>query len=138
MPSISYETFAAEVLALYAPPLSAKATCAKMAQVLREFGELAKSTEDLTPQLVARWLTGPHCSGRAAITNRTLLSTFRAACNIGVFQRYLARSPTQARKAWIRVRRTPEKPHLTREEIARLLDLLKKEATDWTGQRLYA
>lgn len=142
---IPFARFMSEVLELYQPPLRAKNTFIRMRQVLRLTAELLgldATTLDLTPALIARFV-GSRPPGESPNTTIGLLSALRAACSYGVSQGYLRSSPFAARKSWIRPAPTTREKHHTREEIARVLDLLRREAGErggwsgWRARRLY-
>lgn len=139
---VSWATFRAEVVELYSPPLRRIATQRKMNQVLREFGQICRTTRDLSPASVARWLAGPS-AGRRPATNRTLLSSLRAACSYGECRGYLT-SPFRYRSLdrWLP---DPEdwEPicrHVPIVDIARVLARADSEALggSWDARRVRA
>lgn len=143
---IPYGQFMAEVLDLYRPPLRAKATYCKIRQALEIVANLIGpkgTTADLTPALIGRFVASRPASS-SANTTIGLLSALRAACTYGVNLGYLRSSPFEARKRWIRPAPTHRERHHSREEIARVLDLLHREAEErggwagWRSRRIYA
>ncbi len=143
---IPFETFRAELLGLYVPPLRAKATASGIRTML---GELAKllgpdaTTAGLTPALVAR-LVATRPPELSPYSVRSLLVKVKIACNYAVSQGYLRSSPFAFRKHWIRVGGVAQKRHHSRGDIRRVLDLLAAEVRDregwprWRARRLQA
>jgi integrase len=82
---VPFPQFAAEICDVYRAG-SARATVAKMQQVLGEFAPLCSSTADVSLHSISSWLTGPGCRRRSVMTRRSLLSAFRAACSLGAAQ----------------------------------------------------
>jgi len=125
---IGLDRFRAEVLALYGPPLRAKATHDKMRHVLDLVASMpgAETTADLTTATVARFLAA-RPPGEAPHTTYGLLSYLRAACNHAAAEGYVRVSPFTVRKHWLRV--PPADParrrHHSRAEIARVLALME-------------
>ena len=135
---ITFESFAAEVLALYHLPLRRVSTFRKMRQVLEEFGRLCGRAADLSPATVAAWIAAH--PGRRASTTRTLLSTLRAAAGYGEARGYLT-SPFRAWKLHRFIPRTDDEPierHITTADVARILRRADAEASagDWPSRRL--
>lgn len=137
MPTVSYEQFCSEVLEIYG--LKAAGTCGKMRQVLREFGELGlKTTADLKPVIVARWVRAH--PGRARATADSLLRSFKSALTVAQASGYLITSPLAVRPelgdetGMIKVR------HYSIAEVDRILALATAEAgpLDWKRRRLEA
>ncbi|MDE2506188.1 MAG: site-specific integrase [Planctomycetota bacterium] len=139
MPAIEFSRFRLEVASLYDPPLRRAATAGKIKQVMREFGEICASTEDITPVAIATWLR--RHVGRRAATNDSLLRSMRAATNYAVARGYLLRSPWEFRRDWIEPD-AEEEPvrHHSIAEIAAVLNLLRVEAEpgEWHARRLLA
>ena len=79
MPKVPFAQFRSEVLDLYAPPLRSKATWFKTRQVLDTLACIGvKSTADLTPPTVARFLV--HFEGRSEATIKGLLGYLSPIC----------------------------------------------------------
>jgi len=105
-----------------------------------------KTTADLTPALVARFIeTRP--PGQSPRTLQTLLRVLRGVCNNAVINGYLRVSPFALRRVsqWLgRIGPPTEKKHYSRDEIRRVLILMAAdvEATagwsQWRARRLYA
>jgi integrase len=156
---IPFRQFRDELLALYAPPLRAKATHAKLRLALEVVGDLiakgiaegtAKgTTEDLTPALVAKFVT-ERSAGRSSVTVDSLLQALSRVCNYAVDRGYLRISPFASRgyRQWT-VPTPPlhlRKTHHSAEEIARVLDLAREtigrkssgSPAQWRARRLYA
>jgi integrase len=133
---VSWPTFTAEVLALYAPPLRAKNTCRDMERTLDQVGELlgpSPTTAGLTPELVARFLTSrpPH---QSQSTTYAQLARVRVLCNYASDRRYVAVSPFTLRKRWMPKPPTPDrKRHHSAEDIRRVIDRARLEAERKTG-----
>lgn len=137
MPGIIWKEFGDELLGLYTPRRRAPKTRKKMAQVLREVGEFAATTADLTPTLVNRWIESR--PDRIPMTFNGLLSYLRKACRYAVARGYLDRNPFDAMSFRLRVGRVPRRRHLSRVEIAYLLGHLEARHLDtWRDGRLYA
>lgn len=137
MPAVSYSRFQAECLEVY--DLKAKATRAKMAQLLRELGELGlRSTSDLKPVAIARWIRAH--PDRTPATTKSLLGSFSAACTFGVASGYIKASPFAYKTSWVVVPEPSPDRHHSAEEIARLLSTLDAEAAagEWKPLRLRA
>lgn len=143
---IPFAAFRDEILALYAPPFRAKNTWLKLRQALRETGDLLPpdaTTAELTPPLVSRFILA-RPEGSSPNTTAGLLSSLRAACAYAEAQGYLHRSPFRFRKTWIRTAPQTKTRHHGREEIARVLELLRGEKdrrigwAGWRARRLYA
>jgi len=143
---IPLDRFRDEVLDLYRPPLRARKTFDKVRLVLDLVEPLAgpgATTADLTPALVARFVAS-RPAGESPNTTISLLNSLRAACTYAKSQGYVRASPFDFRRQWVRPSK-PEGPrHHTREEIARVLELLRADVDArrgwprWRARRLYA
>ncbi len=142
---IPFDRFSGEVLALYQPPHRRASTHIKMRQALAEFAVLpgVGTTADISPALIAAWMAAH--ADRKAITSQSVLRSFRAACTYAKTMGYLRVSPWDWRRDWIAAddddeerERTPK--HRSLAEVARMLDLLRREAEGggWEAVRLYA
>ena len=138
--------FRDEVLTLYTPPLRARNTFIKMRQTLAIACELTgpgATTAELTPALIARFIQSrpPDQSNNSTLS---LLSSLRVACAYAQSQGYIKVSPFAFRKQWIKPAPTTKSRHHGREEIGRVLQLLRADVehrTGWAGwraRRLYA
>jgi integrase len=144
MPAINMTRLSEELLAIYAPPHRRIATTRKMGQLLRELRELgATSSADLTPQLVARWVSAH--PERKPISNHSLLISFRAACTYAKKSGYLRMSPWEIRKDWLPLEDDDEDEQLpTRHlSIAEVQAILGQAATEamaggFEARRLHA
>jgi integrase len=141
---IPWDQFTAELLELYAPPLRAKGTFNKMRQVLGLVAGLGvTSTAELTPPLVARYVAS-RPPGESSWTTYSMVSALRAACNYAAAQGYCRVSPFALRKHWVRRSDPGRKRHHSREEIARVLALMKADVgrkggwPQWRARRLHA
>lgn len=142
--AIAFERLRDEMLALYLPPLRAKATYLKMRQVLELVADLeVRTTDDLTPQLIGRFIAS-RPRRQSPNTTRSLLMSLRAACNYAVAMGYLERSPFAARRGWVRRARPTRRQHHTLREIADVLELLRLDVAAcrgwrrWRARRLHA
>ena len=143
---IPFAEFRAELLALYEPPLRAKGTYDKMRQAVDIAGEFIGdgTTADLTPALVARFV-GSRPPELSPNTTAALLRSLRTACSYAKARGYVRNSPFDARREWVRASRPRRRRHHGREEIARVLDLLRLDihrrrpgAERWRARRIYA
>ena len=138
--AVTLARFRAEVLALYEPPMRARATYFKIRQVLDELAadRQIRGPRDLTPPAVARWIAAH--PGRRAVTTRSLLGSLRAICGYAVAVGYLTRSPWEFRRDWVRVEPGEEHPrHHPAEAIARVLATLAiEDCGPWRAGRLRA
>jgi len=144
---IQFGRFVRELLELYHPTLRSKSTLRGMQHcigVLSEFG--VKSTADLTVSLVARVVASrdPKLSPNTVLG---LLRYLQALCNFAARSGYLRVSPFAIRplRSWVRPSRPMGvKRHNAREEIRRLLDLLRQDVCErlgwaqWRARRLLA
>lgn len=132
-------SFQAELLSLYQAPLRAPKTLEKMRQVFQILlrAQIVENVEDLTPPAIARFATKA-LEGRSPNTVRGLLSYLRAACSYAVACGYLARSPFDARRVWVRPERTARRRFHSIQEIHRLLSFLEIKGSDWEDRRLHA
>jgi integrase len=141
MRPLAFGRFTDEILALYAPPLRAQATRDKLAQALVELEDAgARSTADLAPPVIARWLA--LYAHRAPATNHSLLRSIRAASRYARMRGYLDADPFEWRSPadWLgpdATRGEPVDRHLTRDQVAALLQLADLEAAagDWPAGR---
>jgi integrase len=136
-----FADFAADTLKQYRPPIRRKATRQKLEQVLREFGQLCRTTADLTPSAIADWIV--RYNGRSAITSFSLLRAFAAACRLGHAAGWLDRDPFAGRppaRWWSDGELDPpeRKRHLSIDEVRRLLEVADHEAAggSWSQIRL--
>jgi integrase len=142
MKPIAWTRFAAEALALYAPPLGPRATWWKVKQTLEELAAAGcRSTRDLDPPHVARWLVA-HQDRRPA-SNASILRTARALASYAVMRGYLESNPFdwKSPEKWTRLDREEPEPfdrHLSPQALRRVLDQADRGATDWPGRRLRA
>src|SRR5207249_6905366 len=115
-----------------------------MAQVLKIVGEMGVvTTADLNTSLIARFIAGRPAT-ESPNTTIGLVSALRAACNFAAVEGYVRVSPFLFRRRWVR-RVTPKPPQFhTLEQMARVLDLARREIGEasrwdqWKARRLYA
>ena len=137
MPAILFQKFVASILAVYSGPGHAPRTAAKMRHVLDLVQAMeVRTTADLTTELIARFVAARSTVVKTA-TVRGDLSYLSAACTYAVEEGWLDRAPR-----FKRVRPRPAKPAAPRchsiEDVGRVLDHLRSQASTWEGGRLYA
>lgn len=146
---VALATLRDELLPQYGPPMTAKGTKDKLAQVFRELEALGVATTDqLTPETIGRYVLRksagpPRC---APATVRGLLMNIRTICSYAEGRRYVAISPFRLKKLsrYVRVPPPTGKRHLSAEEIRRLLAVMrgdietKRGFAQWRARRLYA
>ncbi len=142
MPSIAFDRFRAEFLDLYRAARARK-TWAKARQALGELSRLEpppRSTKDLTPGLIARFVGASRERGRADTTTDSLLRSIAAACSYAAKMGYVRASPfAQFAGGWGLDTEPAEVPrHLSLAELAGLMDHLRRDRETWHARRLYA
>jgi integrase len=146
MGPIPFADLAAELLRLYEFPLRAVATYRHMKNSLRIFAALLGpegTTAHLTPDFIAR-LIASRPPGQSPYTVKAYLTNLKIVCNYCLANGYIARSPFQFRKNWIRCGEGKPKKHHSREEIARVLALMARDVerktgwAQWRSRRLHA
>ena len=145
--AIPFDRFITEVLRVYDPPHRAAATRRQMRSVLEQIARLkVKTTADLTPALVARFIES-RPPGQSPRTLQTLLRVVRGICNQAVINGYLRVSPFALRRVsqWLgRIGPPAEKKHYSRDQIRRVLTLMAQDVQEttgwsqWRARRLYA
>ncbi len=143
---VSFAEFSAELLKLYEPPLRAKNTFWGMRRMLStvadELGQEG-TTAGLTPDLVASLVVSKgHLSPHSV---KSLLRYLKTACNYALQMGYLRSTPFAFRKQWVRADSpTTRSKHHSREDIARVLDLMSRDVSrkegwsQWRARRLQA
>jgi integrase len=124
---IPWQTFRAELEALYTPPIVASSTRAKLRQVLSALEALgAQSTSDLTVQLIAKFVQS-RPGDQSAYTLKALLAVIRTIATYACGAGYLRVNPFALRKLskWVRLPQLDGKRHLSRDEIRRILATAK-------------
>ena len=143
---IPWKQFTAELLKLYQEPMRSKRTAAKMRGTLQALEAMGvQSTADLTAPLVAQYIT-TRCAGLQSVTIHGHLLYIQAAANQAEAMGVLPYNPFKLRKMrqWIRVQRTERQRHFSRDEIARVLAVMRQDVADrkgwalWKARRLYA
>jgi integrase len=142
---IPFAQFRDRILALYAPPQRAKATYGGMRHALALVAELVgpdATTAVLNTDLIARFIaTRP--PGQSNTTTLGQIRSISAACTIAAAEGWIRISPFMVRKRWIRAAKPKPKKHHSREEIARVLDLMRRDIprkkgwARWRAWRLY-
>src|SRR5215218_1820518 len=142
MPRIPWTRFRTEVTSLYTPPLRAKTTAWKIRYILRLIEGLGvKTTADLTPELIARFLRLDPEWSRATVKGH--LGYLRAICTYAHTMEYVRVNPFVARKDWLRgFESTAEEDdgpdHLTLQQVADLLTAAERRSDSWRGARAHA
>ena len=146
MTSIPLNDFVRQIEELYAEPMRSPRTRKAMLKVLREVKALGmRTTADLTPGLVARYITARSSEVNPRTVHGNLLC-LQAACNLAESLGALKVNPFKVRKMkqWIRPGRPEVKPHHSREEIRAVLGLMARDVTErqgwaqWKARRLLA
>ena len=146
MGPVPIDQLIAELKAIYAPGLAAKATWGKLSQVLTEVKALGvTSTAELTVPFVARYVSS-RPPGQSSHTLLSLLSSLRAACSYCESYGYVRISPFKVKRLskWVRCTPPREHLHLSRDEIRRILDRLRQDIDEraqwaqWRARRDYA
>lgn len=146
MRPVDWSTFTADVAVYYAPPQRSPNTFGKVKQVLRLFNRFVRplTTADIGPVAVSRFVLACEGSGLAGRTIHGYLGYLAPVFKLAVHLGYCDRSPFDLRppSQWVRASEDeedePEKRHLTREQVARLLVWTEARAHDWRGLRLHA
>lgn len=136
---VPFARLVAEAELLYAPPLRAPRTQAKIRQACRELAAAGVAwCDELTPALIAIWAASHE--GRSGPGNASVLRAIRSVVKAAIAAGYLARDPVAWRRSWFDERPAHRPRHHGRDEIARWLDLLDAEALvgAWREQRLRA
>lgn len=154
--SIPWNQFKRELRSVYEPPSCAKATRAKLEQVLRGVDGLpalddngkplvddngkpvpyVQSTADLNTGMIARFCAS-RPPGQSEWTLQSLLMSLRSACNFAAASGYTRISPFAIRRLsrWVQPLPPSDKRHLSKEELRALLDLLARDVEDTEGWR---
>jgi integrase len=138
----------AEILPGLSRPIVTKAHEAKVREVVREIEAMSPppaTTADLTVAFVSRYVQSrpSHWSPYTLKSHLQIVSTL---CKRAFERRWLAVSPFTPvpMSRWVRLGPPRGKRHLSREEIRRLLELLRADIDarkgwhQWKGRRLYA
>ena len=135
MAPIPLNDFIRQIEELYAEPMRSPRTRQQMVKVLRDVEQLGvHTTADLTPGLIARYITAKSSEVNPRTVHGNLLR-LQAACNLAESLGALAVNPFKVRKMrqWIRPGRPMVKPHHTRDEIRRVLDLMARDVSERAG-----
>jgi integrase len=146
MASVAFARLLSELEAVYAPPLRAKKTWARIRQVMSEMRAAGLgASKDISPTLIAAWLRA-HPS-RKEVTAYALLRSFRSVCSYCESRGFIKRDPFAWRKpaGWLpdhegcSEEETSDRHH-SASEIGRLFRLLDEEARQgaWKEARLRA
>lgn len=141
MPPVSLGQLASEIELLYAPPTRSASTRTKARQVLRLVEQLGvRSTEELTPVLLAKFCAAEHAAGCRPITIRGYLSYLRPIARYAVAMGYTERDPFLWRAQWVRDdgERVTRSCHHSAAAIGQVLKILGARVGTWEGHRLYA
>lgn len=144
---IPWDIFRERVLALYTPEMRAKATLARVRNVLDLLrAQGAQTTADLTIDLIAGFITS-RPESQSPHTIRSLLVCARTICNFAVKLGGLRMNPFDLRgpSQWVRCGRPKGKKYHAMADIVRVLDLARRDVevkpegwSRWRAQRLYA
>jgi integrase len=131
--------FRRKILALYEPPMRSAATHKKMRQVLDvlETLEGVYTTADLTTGMVGRFIASRPAAEHPNTTHG-LVGYLRSACNQAAAEGWVRVSPFMVRKRWCRKVAPQGKRHHSREDIAKVLDLMSLDSQrkpGWAGWR---
>lgn len=135
MAPIPLNDFIRQIEELYAEPMRSPRTRQQMVKVLRDLEDLGvKTTADLIPGLVARFITARSSEVNPRTVHGNLLQ-LQAACNLAESLGALKVNRFKVRKMrqWIRPGKPAVKPHQTREEIRRILDLTARDVEERQG-----
>ena len=147
MSPIPWNDFIRQIEELYAEPMRSPRTRKQMVKVLRDVEALGvKTTADLTPGLIARYITAKSSEVFPPARSTRHLLRIQAACSLAESMDALAVNPFRVRKMrqWIRLPRPTVKPHHTRSEIRAVLDLMARDVeqregwAQWKARRLLA
>jgi len=138
--AVPFGRLMAELKEIYGPGLAAPMTWGKVRGVLTEVKALGVlSTDELTLPLVARYISSRPPS-QSPYTLWSVLSSLRAVCSYAESMGYVRISPFRIKKLakWCRRPSTQQEPHLSRDDIRRVLDLMRRdidERTEWAQWR---
>ena len=128
-----------EALALYGSSLRAPRTREKIKQALRELRSAGvQYCDQLTPGMIAIWAS--QHTDRSGVSSASILRAIKAIVRIAIASGYLDRDPVAWRKSWFDATPADVVRHHTRADVARVLDLLDREAREggWREHRLRA
>lgn len=144
---IPWARFREELETINRPPFKALATYRKLTHTLDLVETLdVKTTEDLTPTLIARFIEA-RPPGQSPHTLQSLLRVLRMVSNHAAIMGYVRVSPFALRRVsqWVgRIPKSTDKQHFSRDEIRRVLDLMRADCestkgwAQWRARRLYA
>jgi len=136
---IPWEQFKQELLTRYAPDYKRPATRRKIEQVLRLLDALGmQSTVELTVPCVDRFVTSVR-AGRSQYTLKSLLSGLRTITNYAARTGYCHRPPFDLAplRTWVKPPRPTGRRHLSRQEIAAILDRMRRDVSSRVGWAQY-
>lgn len=134
---LGWDEFTRRVLELYEGPHRSNRTLKKMERVLALAHSLgAKSSVDLTTNFAARYVK-KRTEAVSVNTVRGELTYLKAMTNYALEEDWLARGP-KWRRVWPRKGPRVRKVLFQIDEIAKVLDHLRKGAETWRGARLHA
>ncbi|WP_422923759.1 tyrosine-type recombinase/integrase [Singulisphaera sp. PoT] len=144
MEMLPINVLARKLLALYTPPQRSQSTYDTMARVLMHLARLegVKTSADLTPETISKYVV----TRSATVCANTIIGELgyvKAMCGWAEEEGYLERSPFRGRRrssptGWIRPEPPKDCQFHSREDIARVLLHMRRNARDWQGHRLYA
>jgi len=146
MTPIPWNDFLSQIEELYASPMRAPSTRKQLLAVLRALEPFGvQTTTDLTPGLVARYITAKSSEVCPRTVHAHLLR-IQSACNLADSMGALPVNPFKVRsmRQWIRAGQPTVKSHHTREEIRRILEVMVRDVEErqgwaqWKARRLLA
>lgn len=134
---MTWRAFEREVESIYKGPHRSESTRKKMEYVLRKAHELgAERPADLTTAFVSRYVA-ERAEDVCLNTIRGELRYLKAAVNLAIEEEWIVRGP-KWRRVWPRKSRKVRSVLHPIEDVARVLERLRAEATTWEGRRLHA
>lgn len=136
------EDLAAELMTVYAEPLSAATTRQQIRQVIGQIMSLPgiENVDDLTQETVVAWVRSMLDAGLARGTINSRLVRLGTVCGYAVRRGYLDVNPVETRRRWIpngyEGRPTSRPGGLTRDQVERLMVALLDGSDTWEGHRL--
>jgi integrase len=143
--AVSLERLTAELKEIYGPGIAAKATWAKVRQVLESLKALGiSSTDEMGVLMIARFIAS-RPPGQSPWTTHSLLLTLQAVCGYCESCRYIPVNPFRLKRLdkWVRCTPPQECNPLSREHIRLILDRMKQDIAErdgwsaWRARRIY-
>ena len=140
MPAIPFRRFVKEILGISSATRS-RITTGKLRQALGELAALGiRSTSELTPALMARFIQSSRERGtRSDISTESLMRSLSSACTYAHAMGYLRVNPFRVHRGWGLDLEPEDVPRfLTLDQLRRLVAHLNDQADTWKGGRLRA